>query len=69
MSEGAIVLSSENIAAQAISALVTAEESFVPVHTEGVDRFKFTEEFQTKLAALCLRDTEFMARVEGLLKP
>lgn len=69
MSEGAIVLSGENIAAQAISALVTAEESFVPVHTEGADRFKFTEEFQTKLAALCLRDTEFMARVEGLLKP
>ncbi len=31
--------------------------------------YKFDEEFQAKIAALCIRDTTFMQRVEGLVRP
>lgn len=31
--------------------------------------YKFDEAFQAKIAALCLRDTAFMQRTEGLVKP
>jgi replicative DNA helicase len=31
--------------------------------------YKFDEAFQAKIAALCLRDTQFMQRAEGLVKP
>lgn len=31
--------------------------------------YKFDEDFQAKIAALCIRDTTFMQRVEGLVRP
>lgn len=31
--------------------------------------YKFDEEFQGKIAALCVRDTQFMQRTEGLVQP
>lgn len=73
------VLNSENVAAQVISGLMGTEEapkdeatpvsSFEPAYDKEEGRFSFDSEFQLKIAALCLRDSEFMARVDGLLKP
>lgn len=31
--------------------------------------YKFDEDFQAKIASLCLRDTSFMQRTEGLIRP
>ena len=31
--------------------------------------YKFDEEFQSKIVALCIRDTNFMQRAEGLVDP
>lgn len=66
-----VVLSGENIAAQAIATMmapetVVAAASFI---NEDPARFDFPEDFQAKLVAFCLRDSEFLARVDGLLKP
>ena len=69
------VLSGENIAAQAIEAITTmmAPEAVMvaasSVKEEDSARFDFPEDFQAKLVAFCLRDSEFLARVDGLLKP
>ena len=67
-----VVLSGENIAAQAIATMmapetVVAAASFI--NEEDPARFDFPEDFQAKLVAFCLRDSEFLARVDGLLKP
>lgn len=69
------VLSGENIAAQAIEAITTmmAPEAVMvaasSINEEDSARFDFPEDFQAKLVAFCLRDSEFLARVDGLLKP
>ncbi len=39
------------------------------IELEPTPRFDFDAEFQTKIAALCLRDTTFMQRVDGLIQP
>lgn len=72
MPDEAIVLNSENIAAQAIASMIEPEPEVAaaPLLSEGEEaRFEFPEDFQAKLVAFCLRDPEFLARVDGLLKP
>lgn len=40
-----------------------------PAAVEETARFEFDAPFQSKIAALCLRDTQFMQRVDGLIMP
>lgn len=42
--------------------------SAAPVYEEP-EQYKFDSDFQSKIAALCLRDTQFMQRVDGLIRP
>lgn len=39
-----------------------------PEKEEG-SRYSFDESFQAKIAALCVRDTQFMQRTDGLIRP
>lgn len=39
------------------------------VEEEAVEKFSFDASFQTKIAAMAMRDQQFMQRVEGLIRP
>lgn len=49
--------------------LTAPSSSLESDNPEGTAIFDFSEEFQTRLAALSLRDTSFLRRTDGIIKP
>jgi replicative DNA helicase len=68
MSDATIPSVEESVAEMVGKAFSGAAVEVAP-ESEEVAKFEFDEEFQSKIATLVLRDTEFMRRTSHLLKP
>lgn len=67
-----LALHGDNLAAQVIESLIGVEPAAQePVATLSGEpaKFEFDASFQTTIAAMCVCDSEFLSRVDGLIKP
>lgn len=67
-----LVLNGDNLAAQVIGSLVEVEpiaQEPTPTLSGEPAKFNFDASFQTTIAAMCVCDSDFLNRVDGLIKP